>query len=262
MPSKTTKTKTTKKKPSKTSSKEPTDSNTTISKPEDFSGMNIELLERIDSLKKQLRLVCKSNEDFMKCFNTLQEFSETSIHEIDYDIRKKSIESQDKYIEIQKEHTEKIYNLEKKYEKQNYDLEVQYTAKKYELRKEFENYEYETAVQIIDSRDEINITKSEYEKLKDDLEDFKNNQDEREDSLRKELETNYHKEINYRLKTKELEFTATNATMKATIDQQQKEIQTLTSTIETLKDEISQQRELTRNVAEASQNAITQNYGK
>jgi cell division protein FtsB len=50
--------------------------------------------------------------------------------------------------------------------------------------------------------------------------------------------------------------------MKATIQQQDKEIKTLLATITTLKDEIKEQRELTRSVAESARTPITQSFTK
>ena len=50
--------------------------------------------------------------------------------------------------------------------------------------------------------------------------------------------------------------------MKARIDQQNKEISTLNETIGTLKLEIAEQRKLTKNVAEATQGTVTQNFTK
>ena len=50
--------------------------------------------------------------------------------------------------------------------------------------------------------------------------------------------------------------------MKASIDNMRQHTETLNETIETLKDEIREQRKLTKSVADAAQGAITQNYGK
>ena len=79
---------------------------------------------------------------------------------------------------------------------------------------------------------------------------------------KEEVDASSRKEVEARIKMKELEFEAKNATMKATIEQQVKEIQHLKETITTLKEEISQQRSLTKSVAEASQGHVTQNFGK
>ena len=50
--------------------------------------------------------------------------------------------------------------------------------------------------------------------------------------------------------------------MKAKIENQEREITSLRETIVSLRDEIQAQRELTREVANAGQKSVTQNFGK
>ena len=64
------------------------------------------------------------------------------------------------------------------------------------------------------------------------------------------------------MKTKDLEFAASSAQMKAEIEQKGKEIDVLHDTIDSLKEEIQEQRKLTKSVAEAGQKQVTQNFSK
>lgn len=69
--------------------------------------------------------------------------------------------------------------------------------------------------------------------------------------------------MNNEIKTMELTHKANNAQLVAQVEQQKKEISVLNSTIENLKNEIKEQRELTKQVAMASSKSqITQTIGK
>lgn len=235
---------------------------TTIDPPESNHELNVELLEQVENLSKKLEAASKIHQEFVCTFAELKEFSESSIKDIDVKIKKKDEECYTKYNKMSKDYSQKVYNLRSDYEKKKYELETNYDHKKDSMEREFLCDEYNKAVDVLDKKNEIAVKENDYDDLKDELEDLKKNQEKKEGDLRKEVETSSRKEVEARLKIKELEFKAQTAEMKARIEQQIKEIANLSETIGTLKVEISEQRILTRNVAEATQGAVTQNFTK
>jgi len=83
------------------------------------------------------------------------------------------------------------------------------------------------------------------------------------DAVRAEEVKKYNAQIKSETTTIELTHKANTATLQAQVEQQKKEIQVLQQTIDNLKSELREQRELTKEVAQASSRAqITQTIGK
>ena len=82
-------------------------------------------------------------------------------------------------------------------------------------------------------------------------------------SIRAEEKTKYDTELKRQKLEQELTYKTQTAEMKAQLDQQKREVDLLNKTIESLKSEISEQRQLTIEIANASSKAqITQNFKK
>jgi len=221
------------------------------------SDLNVELLRHIDTLSKKLENSTKVHTEFVTSMEDLKSFSQESFKNIDNQIKEKEQEFYSKQDQIIKDYKNQKYDLEKKYEQLNYDLEKQFITKRDSMEREFENDEYVKAVKVVKDFGEVNVSKNDYDKLQKDLDNLNKTMEKTIADARKEMETNFKRDKEIALRYKELEFKSTSAEMKATIEQQSKEIASLMGTIETLKDEISQQRELTRSVAEAGKNPIT-----
>jgi len=265
---KTTKTvakKTATKKSTKSQNTEELDSNVDYSQidpPESNYELNVELMERVDTLTKKLEHASKAHTDFVDVFNQLKDFSNESIKEIDVKIKKKDEECYNKYSQLSKDFSLKVTNLQSSYEKKKYDLERQFQQTRDEMEREFQQNEYDKAVEVLDEKGEIAVVETEYNSLKKECDDLKKTMEKKEKEVLAINDAKWKKEMEIILRTKELEFQASSADMKAKIDQLNKEVSVLHSTIDTLKDEIQEQRNLTRNVAEAAQGAVTQNFGK
>lgn len=65
------------------------DSEYQITPPESNYDLNVELMSHIDVLTKKLENSAKTQQDFVDAFNSLKDFSENSIKEIDIKIKKK-----------------------------------------------------------------------------------------------------------------------------------------------------------------------------
>lgn len=235
---------------------------TQVTPPESNYELNIELMEKVDILTKKMENASKAQQEFVESFSNLREFSGTSIRDIDIKIKKKDEECYNKYDKMSKDYALKLYNLRNDFDKKQYDLDKTFKLKRDEMNREFASDEYEKALDILDEKEEISVKKEELSKLKTDLATLTKNQEKREREIAEEVAGKWKKNLEHELKTKDLEFRATTADMKASIDNMRQHTETLNETIETLKDEIREQRKLTKSVADAAQGAITQNYGK
>ena len=98
-----------------------------------------------------------------------------------------------------------------------------------------------------------------------DFNELKKTFDKQSDSVRADELKKYQVLLKNETSTMDLDLThkANNATLQTQVEQQKKEILVLQQTIEGMKAEIREQRELTKEVAQASSKAqITQSIGK
>jgi len=268
MPAKSTKKTATKKSPAKKSVVNDYDSDyegqdaTHISPPESNAELNVELMEHVTSLTKRLENASKVQQEFVNAFEGLKDFSDASIQEIDMKIKKKDHEYYEKYDTATKKHALDLYNLEKMFKEKDYDLNKTFNMRKDNMEKEFNLDEYNKAKVVLRNKDEIPVREREFVDLKTELDTLTKNQKQRENEIQKEADVKAHKELNARLANEALQFKATSADMKAKIDQQVKEITILNNTIQTLREEIVEQRKLTKSVAEATQKSIQQTFSK
>jgi pterin-4a-carbinolamine dehydratase len=219
-------------------------------------------MEKVDMLNKCLEHVSKSQTDFMTKFTELQDFSGDSIKNMDVQIRKKDEECYNKYDLLSKEYAAKVYKLKQDFEKQKYDLEQSIQQQKDEMNREFQQDEYDRALDVLEKKKEVAISEEHYDDISNELKDLKKNQDEHEKKIVKTEEQKWRGLMTNSMKTKDLEFAASSAQMKAEIEQKGKEIDVLHDTIDSLKEEIQEQRKLTKSVAEAGQKQVTQNFSK
>lgn len=228
---------------------------------ESVGGLSVELMRHVDNLCKKLESTTKVHTEFMSSFDELKTFSEESIKSIDSKIKERTEAYQQLQDKLAKEHDMKNYNLEKEYKERSYELEKEFQLRRDKMEREFDNNEYDKAVKVVKGKGEVNIKKEDYDKLKSELDQLKKDMEKTISENKKEIEAQSKREVEGRLKVRDLEFKSATADMKATIDQQVKEIASLISTIETLKSEIAEQRQLTRSVAEAAKTPITQSFG-
>ena len=90
------------------------------------------------------------------------------------------------------------------------------------------------------------------QKAQHDYCELKKNFDKQCNQIKEEEKVKYQSKLDIDTKTMELTHKANNAQLLAQVDQQKKEILVLNSTIENLKSELKEQRELTKQVAQAS----------
>lgn len=161
------------------------------------------------------------------------------------------------------------------------DLDRQIEAKKQELtdvtqkitseeeetrintKQKLQEFKRNAAIQVLDEFDEVPISFEELDKMREELTELKEHKADaiqtEIDKVRNEENKNRQSQIN----SLKLQHAAEIATLKATSEQKVAEVEVLRTTIEDLKHELAEQRELTKSVASSlKQGAITLNAGK
>jgi len=226
--------------------------------------------------------------DSMKSFDTFRE----QIAKLDIQINAKKQEYDEMEQTANAVHTQKMKKLEaeysdlntalqSKYNTTNKKLESEYEDKSRKLANDFKNSQIEikqklaefklkaceelakeNSMVVIKSDDLVGLQQN-VAKTNGELDTLKKAYDKDIDKVRQEEKTKYTTQLDNEKKILQLNANVTNAEMKAQIDQQVKEIQVLKSQIENLKHELSEQRALTKEVAQASAKAqITQSFAK
>jgi len=224
----------------------------------------------------------------IKSFDTFRE----QIAKLDIQINAKKQEYDEMEQTANAVHTQKMKKLEAEYSDLNQALQSKYNTTNKKLESEYEDKSRKLANDFKNSQIEIKQKLAEFKlkaceelakensmvviksddlvglqqnvaKTNGELDTLKKAYDKDIDKVRQEEKTKYTTQLDNEKKILQLNANVTNAEMKAQIDQQVKEIQVLKSQIENLKHELSEQRALTKEVAQASAKAqITQSFAK
>ena len=230
-------------------------------------------------------------EQFMEAFSSFSKFRET-VAQLDIEIETKKTEFKELCHRTQKEHDEKFHTLQKEfkekthalqreYEEKNRNLTNTYADSNRDLQNDYKNKQIEVTQKLRefklkgcnDVAKEFDMTVMKSEDVKN-LNDFNSRIQKELEELRKKFDAECNKvrgeergrfeaELKRQKTEQELTYKTNTAEMKAQLDQQKREVQLLTNTIETLKAEIAEQRNLTIEIAQAgSKGQITQNISK
>ena len=162
---------------------------------------------------------------------------------------------------------------------QNFNIEIEAKRKEYDdLASQLNNaeidgkikcdqaiakYKRDAAVKILEETQEIPIKKAEHEDLVNQVSGLKRKRDEDIAALEKDLDVRHKKAIAVITSTQELKQNAELASLRAQVEQKDKETLVHLNNIENLRSEIKAQRELTKQVADAGrQGQIHQTIGK
>lgn len=189
----------------------------------------------LSSPNKSERLVL--SEHIHRCANTMEKFLEATQQFQDY--KTEVFSDLDRKIEAKKQElvdvTQKITTEEE---------ETRITTKQ-----KIQEFKRDAAIQILAEFNEVPILSEELGKLRNDLDELRENRDEtiaeEVDKVRKEEQKNTHTALN----SMKLTHAAEIATLKASAEQKVREVEVLQETIQNLKHELAEQRELTKSVA-------------
>ncbi len=203
--------------------------------------------------------------------------------EQDYTSKKKNLETN--YTELTKklksehdelmkklsgDHTDKIKKCETEFADKTKALANAYEDESIQMRRKLEldksqacaEYAKSLGIRFI-KEDEYKVLTDSVQRAQHDYNELKKNFDKQCNQIKEEEKAKYQSKLDIDTKTMELTHKANNAQLIAQVEQQKKEIQVLNSTIENLKSELKEQRELTKQVAQASaKSQITQTIGK
>lgn len=196
-----------------------------------------------------------------------------------------TIEELDNNYEKQKRALDESYEerskkLENKYKDLNRNMENEYNEKNKELQNNYKNTQIEVKQKLAEFKvkacedlakefnmlliknDEYKVLQDNVSKANKELQTLQQSFTDQCNAIRNEEKNKYNESLKIQNTTSELNNKAIMAELKAQVEQQKKEINVLSSTIENLKHELSEQRNLTKEVAQASSKAqITQNLG-
>lgn len=246
--------------------------------------------DRIQLAQAINNLTIKS-EQFMEALKSFETFKE-NIAQLDIQIEAKKREFKDAINNLELSYNNKTKNLENeylelnkhlqsKYQEINKRLESDYQDKNKNLQNEFKNNQIdvkqklsefkikacediskEFSMMLIKNEDHKNLLNNVH-KANQELEELKKSFSEQCNLIRNEEKIKYQQQIKLEVTTLELNHKANVAELRAQVEQQKKEIDVLQKTIDNLKHEIAEQRNLTKEVAQASSKSqINQKFGK
>jgi len=222
-----------------------------------FSVNNAKLMKVFEKMTKSIESMKKVQDEYNDNYNALANFKDEELNDLDYQLKLKNEECYNHLQDLTKTYNEKKFQLETEYQEKEYTSEQTHQHRMNELQLLFENKQLSNCKQLLEEDGYLVVESRQYKTLQDDLTQLTNGRDDYE----KKTTADMHKELNARLKTQELQHQVNSSDMKAKIENQDREITSLRDTIESLKSEIQSQRELTREVAQAGQKSVTQNFG-
>jgi hypothetical protein len=192
------------------------------------------------------------SESIIAALSELSKFDKERLQSIDMQLEAKKREYQDQ--------TE---SLQYDYNKLKVNLENEFADSKIKLQQNLHNHKVETLTKLLNEMGMTMIETVKLQSLRNDLETINDKlENEYEDQLDQER-SKAKSDLANTVKTLQLEHKAALAELTSQVNQQVKEISVLNDTIKSLKNEISEQRQLTKEVAQASSKAqISQSFAK
>lgn len=236
--------------------------------------------ERLQITKSLNNLTSISN-SFIKAIDEWKEITSEKINEYLLMIDTKSTEYNELIIKLNKDYENKTNELEHQFTKKQTDLIQKFENKTNEIEQQFLKKQMETSLKIkeyeisacedICKANNYKVIKiNDYEKTQAELQNLREEVIELKEKIDDKVKEKFDSEKNIlcdkhknELSTAEFKFKVESADMIAQIRQQQKEIEYLNKTIDTLHNEVAEQRNLTKEIAKASSKSqITQNISK
>lgn len=204
------------------------------------------------ALTKALNLLEKTMTDFNKSVERIEELKRETL--INY-----TLEIDD----LKKSKDEQMVELETSYKVRKQDVENNLKNAQIQADQTLNEYRREGAIKILKEFNEEPVDSDEYEQLRNEQSELEETHKQEIETLRKELESRASVEKHSALENLQLKHKAEIATLKAENDMAVREISTLKQNIQDLKEQIREQQQLTKDVAESSrQGAINQSFGK
>ena len=201
-----------------------------------------------------------------KALKSLENTQEEFIHAIEKIENMKSQTLTDYTLEIddlKKQREDRMADLENDYKVRNIEIQNDLKNSKIEADHLLKQYRHDGAIEILRESGEEAVDSDELEELKNaNTESEATHQDELV-KLKKELESKGNQDKHCALDNLQLRHKAEVAQLTAENDMAKRELVSARSSITDLKEQVREQQQLTKDVAEASRSgAISQNFGK
>lgn len=192
-------------------------------------------------LTRAIQKIIKNQDDFMSSVSNLTNYTDETFNDLNLQIESKKVE---------------IENLGCEYENKRIQFDI-------ETSHYYAEHKYEGALSFLRERGEESIQSEELSKMRVEISQLKESHEkEINDAITKE-KVESKKAIASITQNMELQHKANIAELNASVKQQKNEIISLHNTVSSMKEDITAQRELTKDVALASkQGAINQTIGK
>jgi len=219
-------------------------------------------------------------EQFVQALNSFSTFRET-VAQLDIQIETKKKQYTELLSKLEREYRDKTQQLQKEYSDLSKQLSTSHTEtirtnqidlknNQIEVTQKLREHKLKSCEELVKEFNMMLLKTEDYRNLNDtitrvnrELDDLKKKFESSCNSLRQEEKAKYDLELKRQQQQQELTYKTNSAEMKAQLDQQKREIEVLNRTIETLKLEIAEQRNLTKEIANASSKAqINQRFGK
>lgn len=238
-----------------------------------------------ESIAKLDILIETKKQEYKETNETLEQSHKAQIKKLESDYAEMNKKLKTDYDDLKKkmesDHLEKSRKLESDNVERTKKLESEFVDKKKALTNTYEDSQIDIKRKIAEDKskqcelyakelkmkyikeDEHKSLMDQVHKAVQDYNELKKSFDKQCDQVRLEESKKYNAQLKSETTTLELTHKANNAALQAQVEQQKKEITVLQQTIDSLKAEIREQRELTKEVAQASSKAqITQTIGK
>jgi len=203
-------------------------------------------------LAQAINNLCVKGDAIIAAMNELSTFDKERIQSIDMQLESKK-----------KEFADTTASLSSEYETTSKRLENDYADLKIKLSQQLREFKLEAAQNVLKEFNMVAIDASRYTAVENELQQLKETSQDALYKAVKDAETRAKHEHQTAVTNLALEHKAQIASLEAQVQQQIKEIKVLNDTIAGLKHELSAQRELTKEVAQASSKAqISQSFAK
>lgn len=200
----------------------------------------------IPTSNKSERLVL--SEHIAKCTSIMDKFLEATQQFQDY--RTDIFADLDRKIEAKKQELDDVTQ----------QISVEEEETRISTKQKLQEYKHDAAVELLSEYDEVPIKSEELKNLRTELEELHQNRESVIEEEVSKVKSEDNKALQVALNNMKLQHTAEVATLKAVAEQKEKEVKVLQNTIDDLKHELAEQRELTKSVASSlKQGAITLN---
>lgn len=228
--------------------------------------INSKKKEYNETIEKMNQDFVDKNRDFDSKYREKMKRCETEYNEKE---RRMNSEFTEKARELETTHKIKVKQLDSELEEKKREVNSKLEDEKFKAKLEInqnkeaycEKYAKDLKMAFVKEEDHKEII-NQMNKAKKEYDDLKKTFDKQCDSIKAEESKKYNTIMTNERKTMELTNKAHHATLVAQLEQQKNEIKVLMSTIENLKEELREQREMTKDIAKSASKAqITQTIG-